>query len=118
MAPPPATTSTRRAAGLPSAGDLNVNNQWAISSFQGFAGVNRRSRAPRRNRVDRVDGNDYLAVLGASRWAQSAVETGLTLIELPPHRVAAYPTSDDPSKYRPKQESDAGRWGTDRGTRI
>ena len=50
-----------------------VNNQWAISSFQGIAGGARSTFAARAIGYGipalRVDGNDYLAVLAATRWA-------------------------------------------------
>ena len=50
-----------------------VNNQWAISSFQGIAGGSRVTFAARAIGYGipalRVDGNDYLAVLSATRWA-------------------------------------------------
>jgi 2-oxoisovalerate dehydrogenase E1 component alpha subunit len=59
-----------------------VNNQWAISTFQGTAGGERRPFAARGLGLGipgiRVDGNTY--------------------------RGGAHSTSDDPSKYRPKDE--------------
>ena len=53
-----------------------VNNQWAISSFQGIAGGEVATFAGRGvgNGIAslRVDGNDFLAVLATSRWAGGA----------------------------------------------
>ena len=50
-----------------------VNNQWAISTFQGIAGGESATFAARGHGFGipslRVDGNDYLAVHAASRWA-------------------------------------------------
>ena len=50
-----------------------VNNQWAISSFQGIAGGQAATFASRAIghgiAALRVDGNDYLAVVAATRWA-------------------------------------------------
>jgi len=88
-----------------------VNNQWAISSFQGIAGGEAATFAARGvgNGIAslRVDGNDFLAVLATSRWAAERARRGLgpTLIEWITYRAGAHSTSDDPSKYRP-----AGDW--------
>ena len=53
-----------------------VNNQWAISSFQGIAGGRDRDVRLAGDRLRhpalRVDGNDYLAVVAATRWAARA----------------------------------------------
>ncbi|WP_262695408.1 3-methyl-2-oxobutanoate dehydrogenase (2-methylpropanoyl-transferring) subunit alpha [Kordiimonas aquimaris] len=90
-----------------------VNNQWAISSFRGIAGGDKATFAERAHGYDipslRVDGNDFLAVFAASRWAAERARRGFgpTLIEWVTYRVAPHSTSDDPSKYRPKEESDA-----------
>jgi 2-oxoisovalerate dehydrogenase E1 component alpha subunit len=87
-----------------------VNNQWAISSFQGVAGGSRSTFAARAIGYGipalRVDGNDYLAVLAATRWAAERARTnhGPTLIEWVTYRAAAHSTSDDPSRYRPADE--------------
>ena len=87
-----------------------VNNQWAISSFQGVAGGERRSFAARGIGLGipgiRVDGNDLLAVYAATRWAAERARSGggPTLIELVTYRGGAHSTSDDPSRYRPKDE--------------
>ena len=87
-----------------------VNNQWAISTFQGFAGGERRPFAARGLGIGipgiRVDGNDFLAVYAASLWAADRARRGggPTIIEHVTYRGGAHSTSDDPSKYRPKDE--------------
>ena len=87
-----------------------VNNQWAISSFQGFAGGEHRTFARRGPGYGipgvRVDGNDFLAVYAVTQWAaeRARASGGPTLIELVTYRAAAHSTSDDPSRYRPKEE--------------
>ena len=64
-----------------------VNNQWAISSFQGIAGGEATTFAARGVGCGiaslRVDGNDFLAVYAASRWAMDRARANLgpTLIE-------------------------------------
>ena len=84
-----------------------VNNQWAISTFQGFAGGEQRSFAARGPGVGiaglRVDGNDFLAVYAATQWAAERARQGhgATLIELVTYRAGAHSTSDDPTRYRP-----------------
>ena len=87
-----------------------VNNQWAISTFQGTAGGQRRPFAARGLGVGipgiRVDGNDLLAIYSVTLWAAERARRGggPTLIELVTYRGGAHSTSDDPSKYRPKDE--------------
>jgi 2-oxoisovalerate dehydrogenase E1 component alpha subunit len=87
-----------------------VNNQWAISSFQGIAGGEAATFAARGvgNGIAslRVDGNDFLAVLAASGWAAERARRGLgpTLVEWVTYRGGAHSTSDDPSKYRPADD--------------
>ena len=91
-----------------------VNNQWAISTFQGYAGGEQRSFAARGPGYGipglRVDGNDFLAVYAATAWAAERARkgAGATLIELVTYRAAAHSTSDDPSRYRPKEDYE--RW--------
>ena len=88
-----------------------VNNQWAISSFQGFAGGERRPFAARGPGYGipgvRVDGNDFLAVYAVTAWAAERARRGggPTLIEHVTYRADAHSTSDDPSRYRPKDEA-------------
>ena len=87
-----------------------VNNQWAISTFQGIAGGEGPSFAARALGFGlpgiRVDGNDFLAVYAATGWAAERARQGLgtTVIELVTYRAAAHSTSDDPSRYRPRDE--------------
>ncbi|MEO6298809.1 MAG: 3-methyl-2-oxobutanoate dehydrogenase (2-methylpropanoyl-transferring) subunit alpha [Paracoccaceae bacterium] len=88
-----------------------VNNQWAISSAQGVAGGEEATFASRAIGFGlpgiRVDGNDFLAVYAVTRWAaeRARANHGPTLIELFTYRVAPHSTSDDPSRYRPGDES-------------
>jgi 2-oxoisovalerate dehydrogenase E1 component alpha subunit len=87
-----------------------VNNQWAISTFQGYAGGEQRSFAARGPGYGiagiRVDGNDFLAVYAVTQWAAERARTGggPTLIELVTYRGAAHSTSDDPARYRAKDD--------------
>jgi 2-oxoisovalerate dehydrogenase E1 component alpha subunit len=87
-----------------------VNNQWAISSFNGLAGGETATFASRAIGYGlpglRVDGNDFLAVTAATQWAAERARSnlGATVIELVTYRAAAHSTSDDPSKYRPADE--------------
>src|ERR671914_1276968 len=89
-----------------------VNNQWAISCYQGIAGGEEATFAARAIGYGlpglRVDGNDFLAAYAATRWAVERARSnlGATLIELLTHRVAAHSTADDPSRYRPADESE------------
>ncbi|MGB0220332.1 MAG: 3-methyl-2-oxobutanoate dehydrogenase (2-methylpropanoyl-transferring) subunit alpha [Sinimarinibacterium flocculans] len=91
-----------------------VNNQYAISSFQGFAGGEHATFAQRAIGYGlpgiRVDGNDFLAVYAVTQWAaqRARANHGATLIELFTYRAAAHSTSDDPSAYRPEDEF--ARW--------
>ncbi len=90
-----------------------VNNQWAISTFQGIARGGSGTFAARGLGFGipalRVDGNDYLAVHAVAKWAAERARRnfGPTLIEYVTYRAGAHSTSDDPSAYRPKAESDA-----------
>ena len=87
-----------------------VNNQWAISSFQGIAGGTETTFAAKGIGYGlptlRVDGNDFLAVWAATAWAEERARTnqGATLIEIFTYRGAPHSTSDDPSRYRPGDE--------------
>lgn len=91
-----------------------VNNQWAISSFSGFAGAESTTFAARAIGYGiaglRVDGNDVLAVYAAMQWAAERARTnqGPTLIEHFTYRAEGHSTSDDPSAYRSAQEY--GAW--------
>jgi 2-oxoisovalerate dehydrogenase E1 component alpha subunit len=90
-----------------------VNNQWAISSYQGIAGGESANFAARAHGFGiaslRVDGNDYLAVYAASKWAadRARANLGPTVIEWVTYRAGPHSTSDDPAKYRPKDEGSA-----------
>ena len=94
-----------------------VNNQWAISSFQGIAGGQAANFACRGHGFNipslRVDGNDFLAVYAASSWAieRARRNLGPTLIEWVTYRAGAHSTSDDPTKYRPADERDSWPMG-------
>ncbi|MEQ9662584.1 MAG: 3-methyl-2-oxobutanoate dehydrogenase (2-methylpropanoyl-transferring) subunit alpha [Parasphingopyxis sp.] len=91
-----------------------VNNQWAISSFSGFAGAEQTTFAARAVGYGiaglRVDGNDALAVYAATQWAAERARTnnGPTLIEHFTYRAEGHSTSDDPSQYRSADE--AAEW--------
>ena len=87
-----------------------INNQWAISSFSGFAGAERTTFAARAIGYGvaglRVDGNDPLAVYAAERWAadRARLNKGATLIEFFTYRAEGHSTSDDPTVYRSAEE--------------
>jgi 2-oxoisovalerate dehydrogenase E1 component alpha subunit len=88
-----------------------VNNQWAISTFQAIAGGEDTTFAARGVGAGiaslRVDGNDFLAVYAASKWAAERARSNLgpTLIEWVTYRAGPHSTSDDPSKYRPADDA-------------
>ena len=83
-----------------------VNNQWAISSFQGIAGGQAATFAQRGTGYGvptlRADGNDLLAVYAVSDWAVRRARSGYgpTLIEWITYRAGSHSSSDDPSRYR------------------
>ena len=87
-----------------------VNNQWAISMHQNISGGAAETFASKAIGFGipgiRVDGNDYLAVYAVTKWAAERARAGhgATLIELFTYRGEAHSTSDDPSRYRPKDE--------------
>jgi 2-oxoisovalerate dehydrogenase E1 component alpha subunit len=88
-----------------------VNNQWAISTFQGIAGGEATTFAAKGIGYGlpslRVDGNDFLAVYADTAWAEQRARAnlGATLIELVTYRAAPHSTSDDPSRYRAADEA-------------
>lgn len=90
-----------------------VNNQWAISTFQGMAAGEGQTFALKGIGYGlaslRIDGNDFLAVYAATKWAAERARAGhgATVIESYTYRADAHSTSDDPSGYRPKGEADA-----------
>jgi len=94
-----------------------VNNQYAISSFQGIAGGEQTTFAARGVGYGmcslRIDGNDFLAVYAATKWAIERARSnhGPTLIEHFSYRAGPHSTSDDPSRYRPADEPQAWPFG-------
>ncbi len=91
-----------------------VNNQWAISSFAGFAGGEATTFAARAIGYGmaglRIDGNDALAVYAATQWAaeRARANHGPTLIEHFTYRAEGHSTSDNPDAYRANDE--AAQW--------
>jgi len=90
------------------------NNGWAISSP-----TSRQFAAPLARRAEgfgvpgvQVDGNDVLAVEAVVREAADRARSGggPTLVEALTFRVAAHTTSDDSSRYRPREEDEL--WAT------
>lgn len=86
------------------------NNQWAISVP--FA---TQSRVPLATRAAgygfeglRVDGNDVLGVLAATRYALAKIRRGEgpVMIEAETYRMGAHTTADDPTKYRKRDEEE------------
>ncbi len=90
-----------------------VNNQWAISMHNSISAGKAKSFASKAIGYGipgiRVDGNDYLAVYAVTQWAAERARNGggPTLIETYTYRGEAHSTSDDPARYRPKDEYDA-----------
>ncbi len=88
-----------------------VDNRWAISTYHDIARSGASTFASRAYGYGltalRVDGNDWLAAYAATRWAVERARRGHgpTLIEWITYRAGAHSTSDDPTKYRPKEES-------------
>lgn len=91
------------------------NNQWAIS-----VPAATQSRTPLAYRADgfgiprlRIDGNDLLASYAASRLAMDRIHAGKGpfFIEAVTYRMGAHTTSDDPTRYRTREEEEmwAGR---------
>lgn len=80
------------------------NNQWAISepvTLQTHITIAERGRGFGVPAL-RVDGNDVLAVLAATRTALARARegSGPTLIEAVTYRMGPHTTSDDPTRYR------------------
>ena len=89
-----------------------TNNQWAISEP-----VTVQAKFPIAGRAPgfgipsmRVDGNDVLACLAAMRWATDRARRGdgPAFIEAVTYRMGPHTTSDDPTRYRDKDEVE--RW--------
>lgn len=91
------------------------NNQWAISEPVGLQAHRAiADRAPGFGIPSlRVDGNDILAVLAATRVALDRARTGggPTFIEAVTYRMGPHTTADDPKRYRDPAELElwAGR---------
>ncbi|MCQ1947978.1 pyruvate dehydrogenase (acetyl-transferring) E1 component subunit alpha [Arthrobacter sp. zg-Y1116] len=88
------------------------NNQWAISEP-----VTLQAQVPIANRAPglgipsiRVDGNDVLAVMAATREALDRARSGNgpTFIEAVTYRMGPHTTADDPTRYRDQAELE--RW--------
>ena len=85
-----------------------INNQWAISlpldRQTGSESIAVKAEAYGMPGV-RVDGNDVLAVYEASRQAveRARAGEGPTLLELFSFRMGPHSSSDDPTRYRPKE---------------
>ena len=86
-----------------------VNNQWAISTHKNISSGGA-TFAARGIAYDvpsiRVDGNDFLALYSVTSWAAKRARKGggPTFIEVFTYRGEAHSTSDDPTRYRPKDE--------------
>jgi 2-oxoisovalerate dehydrogenase E1 component alpha subunit len=99
-----------------------VNNQWAISMHNSMSRGKSASFAAKAIGYGlpgiRVDGNDYLAVHAVTTWAAERARAGHgpTLIEHFTYRGEAHSTSDDPTRYRPKDAYESwplGEWDGD-----
>ena len=90
-----------------------TNNHWAISEP-----VSVQAKFPIAGRAPgfgipslRVDGNDVLACLAAMRWALDHARRGAgpVFIEAVTYRMGPHTTSDDPTRYRDKEEVESWR---------
>ncbi|WP_019179257.1 pyruvate dehydrogenase (acetyl-transferring) E1 component subunit alpha [Microbacterium yannicii] len=90
-----------------------TNNHWAISEP-----VAVQAKFPIAGRAPgfgipsmRVDGNDVLACLAAMRWALDNARrgNGPAFIEAVTYRMGPHTTSDDPTRYRDKEEVESWR---------
>jgi pyruvate dehydrogenase E1 component subunit alpha len=86
-----------------------INNGWAISTptEQQTAAESFAAKAAAAGIAGvRVDGNDVLAVVDATRAARTRAVAGEgpTMIELVTYRMGAHTNSDDPTRYVPKDE--------------
>lgn len=90
------------------------NNHWAISVPVAKQTASKtlveKARAYGMDGV-RIDGNDLLAVYAATKAAVGKARAGggPTLIEGVTYRMGPHSSSDDPTRYRPKEEVEA--WG-------
>ncbi|MHA7305053.1 pyruvate dehydrogenase (acetyl-transferring) E1 component subunit alpha [Arthrobacter sp. TMN-49] len=89
------------------------NNHWAISEPVGLqAHVPIAGRAPGYGIPSlRIDGNDVLAVLAATRWAAARARSGggPSFIEAVTYRMGPHTTADDPTRYREGAELEEWR---------
>ncbi len=89
------------------------NNQWAISEPVALQSPGRLSERPVGFGIPaiRVDGNDVLAVLAATRVALARARAGggPTFIEAVTYRMGPHTTADDPTRYRDQAELDSWR---------
>jgi pyruvate dehydrogenase E1 component alpha subunit len=87
------------------------NNGWAISEpvrVQAHGSIAKRGRGYGIPGIQ-VDGNDVLAVLAATRLARADAGQGATLIEAVTYRMGPHTTSDDPTRYRSRNEEEEWR---------
>ena len=88
------------------------NNQWAISvpvaKQTASKTLAEKARAYGMDGV-RLDGNDLLAVYAATKAAVDKARAGggPTMIEAVTYRMGPHSSSDDPTRYRPKEEVEA-----------
>lgn len=89
------------------------NNQWAISEP-----VSLQSKFPLAGRAPgfgipsmRIDGNDVLACFAAMKWALERARSGAgpSYIEAVTYRMGPHTTSDDPTRYRSRDDVDLWR---------
>ena len=89
------------------------NNQWAISEPVGLQSPQHLAQRAAGFGIPwmRVDGNDVLAVMAATRIALERARTGggPTYIEAVTYRMGPHTTADDPKRYRTDEELDDWR---------
>ncbi|GAA4771096.1 pyruvate dehydrogenase (acetyl-transferring) E1 component subunit alpha [Citricoccus nitrophenolicus] len=89
------------------------NNQWAISEPVGLQAKRHIADRPWGFGIPamRVDGNDVLAVMAATRRALERARNGggPTFIEAVTYRMGPHTTADDPSRYRDQEEVESWR---------
>ncbi|TFJ95526.1 3-methyl-2-oxobutanoate dehydrogenase subunit alpha [Platysternon megacephalum] len=90
-----------------------MNNQWAISEP-----VSLQSKIPLYQRASgfgmpgvQVDGNDVVAMHAVTEWATRHAREGKgpVMVEAYTYRLGAHTTSDDPTKYRLREEEEEWR---------
>ncbi|GLI25843.1 pyruvate dehydrogenase E1 component alpha subunit [Agromyces rhizosphaerae] len=89
------------------------NNQWAISEPVGLQSTQHLAQRAAGFGIPwmRVDGNDVLAVMAATRIALERARTGggPTYIEAVTYRMGPHTTADDPKRYRTDEELESWR---------